>query len=390
MKNILIILLLSLVYLLSGKCINTLENQNPTLEIDKFNFSQAKLSQWSKHSRSKRFLQQCPEGQAYDDTVNHCCRKCPAGKYVKKPCAAPGQDPTCAVCEDNSYLAFPNYRSYCQRCTICDHEKQVEEAPCTAIHNRECGCKNEFYVKGDECYPCTRCINRDIKENCSKTANTICGDCLPNFFEEKNECQPCNKSSTDCKERPASCTPVCVSITTSLPDYYIAFGIFPLLFVSLLVGLFIYKYKWKKEHSLGGDTYSSSQEETTVSPNKCPEGGMLLTFQEAPVLDLCSSSTSQGHVPSVLQKGCALYDIIDCIPVKRWKELMRNLELPDNEIERVEMEVCNFRDQQYEMLRRWCQLKTASMESIYQALDHMHLSGCLEELKAKLERYSSC
>lgn len=94
-----------------------------------------------------------------------------------------------------------------------------------------------------------------------------------------------------------------------------------------------------------------------------------------------------GQVPSVLQKGCALYDIIDCVPVKRWKELMRNLELPDNEIERVEMEVGNFRDQQYEMLRRWCQLKTASVESVYQALDRMHLSGCLERLKSKIEQY---
>ncbi|XP_073459746.1 tumor necrosis factor receptor superfamily member 25-like [Aquarana catesbeiana] len=388
MKNTLFILLLSWVYLLLGNPIHTLEDWNQTSKANKFNFSEDGLSQptWSKPGRYKRSSQECPNDQSFDNEKNRCCRKCPEGQYVEKPCNTSGGPPTCAVCKERTYLKLPNYKNSCIKCKSCDDEKQVEVAPCTSSTNRECKCKEGFYVKGEDCYPCTSCPNRDIKEICSNITDTVCGDCLPNFFEEKNECQPCNQSNKDCIEMPATCTPVCVPIKEV--ETNILLVIFPvLLLVCALVGLFIYKYKFKKDHSLGGERFTTCQAEEPISSKTHPEESILLTFDESPVPELCSASNSQGQVPSVLQKGCALYDIIDCVPVKRWKELMRNLELPDNEIERVEMEVGNFRDQQYEMLRRWCQLKTASVESVYQALDRMHLSGCLERLKSKIEQY---
>ncbi|KAG9481995.1 hypothetical protein GDO78_010948 [Eleutherodactylus coqui] len=90
----------------------------------------------------------------------------------------------------------------------------------------------------------------------------------------------------------------------------------------------------------------------------------------------------------VLEKSCTLYDIINCVPVRRWKEFMRTLELPDKVIEAVEVENSIFRDQQYEMLRRWCQLKMPSIDVVYQTLERMNLLRCAEELKAKIEEYS--
>ncbi|GCC32722.1 hypothetical protein chiPu_0011186 [Chiloscyllium punctatum] len=82
--------------------------------------------------------------------------------------------------------------------------------------------------------------------------------------------------------------------------------------------------------------------------------------------------------------GKTLYEIINVVPVRRWKELMRLLELRDCDIERIEMDVAQSRDQQYEMLRQWSQQQMASMESVYQALESMNLSGVVEELQTKL------
>ncbi|GCB79042.1 hypothetical protein scyTo_0021262 [Scyliorhinus torazame] len=83
-------------------------------------------------------------------------------------------------------------------------------------------------------------------------------------------------------------------------------------------------------------------------------------------------------------EGKTLYEIINLVPVRRWKELMRVLQLRDCDIERIEMDVAQSRDQQYEMLRQWSQQCTASMESVYQALETMNLSGIVEELQIKL------
>ncbi|XP_040182446.1 tumor necrosis factor receptor superfamily member 25 isoform X2 [Rana temporaria] len=411
MKNTLFLLLMSWVYLLLGNPIHTLEDWNQTRKTNKFNFSSEEglsRSAWSKHGRYKRSSTECPEGQGYDGV--RCCRKCPKGQYVEKTCNESGEDRTCAVCREGTHLAHPNYNFNCIRCAECVNGTQVEVVPCTPITNRQCKCKEGYYGKGGGCHKCSPCPNRNIKEICSNITDTVCGTCLPDFFEEKNECRPCNESNKDCTEMPAACTPLCVPMKADTKDLNLLLVILPvLLLLGALSGLFIYKYKFKEVHSLGAESFTTvdfpleerktatsddlhiqpglCQEEAPISSKTHPEESILLAFDESPVPELCSASDSQGQVPSVLQKGCALYDIIDCVPVKRWKELMRNLELSDNEIERVEMEVGNFRDQQYEMLRRWCQFKTSSMECVYQALDRMQLSGCLEKLRSKIEQY---
>lgn len=99
----------------------------------------------------------------------------------------------------------------------------------------------------------------------------------------------------------------------------------------------------------------------------------------------CPSGPPRG---SVLQPGSQLYDIIDAVPVRRWKEFMRVLELRDAEIEVVEMEFTHVRDQQYEMLKRWCQQRHATLNAVIHALERMELSGCAEELRHRLQCFS--
>lgn len=87
----------------------------------------------------------------------------------------------------------------------------------------------------------------------------------------------------------------------------------------------------------------------------------------------------------MLQLGPQLYDVMDAVPARRWKEFVRTLGLREAEIEAVEVEVGRFRDQQYEMLKRWRQQQPAGLGAIYAALERMGLDGCAEDLRSRLQ-----
>lgn len=83
-------------------------------------------------------------------------------------------------------------------------------------------------------------------------------------------------------------------------------------------------------------------------------------------------------------QGRQLYAIINVVPVRRWKEFVRSLGLRDSEIEAVELEHRQLREQQYEMLKCWQQKQGATMDVIFAALEDMELGGCAQELQLQL------
>ncbi|KAL8198632.1 UNVERIFIED_CONTAM: Tumor necrosis factor receptor superfamily member 25 [Gekko kuhli] len=85
-----------------------------------------------------------------------------------------------------------------------------------------------------------------------------------------------------------------------------------------------------------------------------------------------------------LLQGKKLYTVIDAVPARRWKEFMRGLGLRDGEIEAVEVEYTQLREQQYEMLKRWRQ-QGATMDAIFAVLEDMQLGGCAQELREQLQ-----
>ncbi|XP_075135134.1 tumor necrosis factor receptor superfamily member 25 [Leptodactylus fuscus] len=332
------------------------------------------------HSLQRYKRSDCEDGTIKDEDAGRCCRLCPKGEYVQTPCSASGQDTVCKPCEEGTFLRHSNYKTKCQLCRRCQLDTEVEVGQCSAAMEAVCECK-EGYYRLDEYSPCQACIkchNQRILTNCSTNSNTECGDCLPGFYKENDVCQPCPKSDKQCENTNytnSGCPLVCKPVASAMPVSYILTGVFLLLLLPF-GGLLIYKHKRKKKNSKGELIF------TVHGGGDVP--GLSDINQETRIL----TPVTPGHVPSVLQKSSTLYDIIDCVPVRRWKEFMRTLELPDKVIEIVEVETTNFRDQQYEMLRRWCQLKMANVDAVYQTLDRMNLSGCAEELKAKLEHYS--
>lgn len=99
-----------------------------------------------------------------------------------------------------------------------------------------------------------------------------------------------------------------------------------------------------------------------------------------------SPAPPAGSAAATLQLGPQLYDVVDAVPARRWKEFVRTLGLREAEIEAVEVEVGRFRDQQYEMLKRWRQQQPAGLGAIYAALERMGLDGCAEDLRSRLQR----
>ncbi|XP_054857780.1 tumor necrosis factor receptor superfamily member 25 [Eublepharis macularius] len=86
-----------------------------------------------------------------------------------------------------------------------------------------------------------------------------------------------------------------------------------------------------------------------------------------------------------LLQGRKLYAVIDAVPARRWKEFVRGLGLRDGEIESVEVEHRQLREQQYEMLKRWRQQQGATVDAIFAVLEDMQLGGCAHELREQLQ-----
>nr|XP_020655660.1 tumor necrosis factor receptor superfamily member 25 [Pogona vitticeps] len=145
-------------------------------------------------------------------------------------------------------------------------------------------------------------------------------------------------------------------------------------FLLLLVGSFV--VYCKRSQSGGLRPPLSAESSLSVYAGKpssgtpCPEIGLLVDGAPLPT--------------PVLQQGRKLYAIIDAVPVRRWKEFVRGLGLRDGEIELVELEHSQFREQQYEMLKRWRQRRGASLDAVFATLEEMQLGGCAQELREQL------
>nr|XP_060615126.1 tumor necrosis factor receptor superfamily member 25 [Anolis sagrei ordinatus] len=121
---------------------------------------------------------------------------------------------------------------------------------------------------------------------------------------------------------------------------------------------------------------------------------LLPSDVESRMLPAQTSSAGPGvaeagppHVgPPLFLQGRSLYAVLEAVPARRWKEFVRGLGLRDGEIERVELEHPQLREQQYQMLRCWAQQRPgAAPQDLFAALEDMQLEGCAQALREALQ-----
>ncbi|XP_007940838.1 tumor necrosis factor receptor superfamily member 25 [Orycteropus afer afer] len=379
-----------------------------------------------------------------------CCRGCPAGHYLKTPCTKPCGAATCLPCPQGTFLARENHHeTRCARCQACDeHAFQVALENCSAVADTRCGCKPGWFVEclvrhcsvGSpfHCLPCSDCraLHRHTRMPCSGR-DTDCGTCLPGFYTHGDSCTPCPTSTL------GSCPEPCAAVCGWRQMFWVQVLLAGLV-VPLLLGVtltYTYRRCQLRKPMIPADQRPQQRgltRQTDPGARLCfqatnpssPDGThTLLTppgssekvctahlvgnawtpvptqSQEAPCPEVQWSwdqlpSRALGpplgpalpleppvaSAASMLQPGPQLYDVMDAVPARRWKEFMRTLGLREAEIESVEVEVGRFRDQQYEMLKRWRQQQPADLGAVYAALERMGLDGCAEDLRSRLQR----
>ncbi|NXO38653.1 TNR25 factor, partial [Locustella ochotensis] len=367
----------------------------------------------------------CAKGETWITTVQRCCPQCPAGTFLSKPCTGPENGSVCLPCPAGTFRTQPNTFSECQACYECDQQAfQSVLSNCSATSNVACGCEPGHFrdcVDGlcteFSCRKCQPCTGYLIQQPCLDRQDTVCGgSCQPEFYREGDECRPCHMSTPDtCGQE---CQQVCGSNNSNQGSglEYILLGLTGPLFLGALA---IYHKRKRRWHdALAGGPLPTAQAVTSVpgaaAPPWCqfsprrwdlcwtqpcsPQGTERATGTAKQSLKhqantqtlLCKPPSDEGE-PSAhpeprgaLLQGSQLYAVIDVVPVRRWKEFMRMLELREAEIELVELEVTHIRDQQYEMLKRWCQQTSATLDHVFAALERMELAGCAEALRQSL------
>ncbi|NXU68007.1 TNR25 factor, partial [Horornis vulcanius] len=356
------------------------------------------------------------------------CLACPAGTFrtqanTLRECQA------CYECDRQGELASHHTVLCCAaRChgahCLLSAAFQSVLSNCSAISNVVCGCEpGHFRVCLDNlcsefsCRKCQPCTGRLIQQPCSEAQDTLCdSSCKPDFYREGDECRPCHTSTLD------TCGKECQQVCGSNNDQgsgleYILLGLTGPLFLGALA---IYHKRKRRWHdALAGGPLPTAQATTSMAgaaaipwcqfsarrweslcwtQPRSPQGTeratgtakQSLKHQENTQTLLCKRPSDEGESPapseprSALLQGSQLYAVIDVVPVRRWKEFMRMLELREAEIELVELEVTHIRDQQYEMLKRWCQQTSATLDHVFAALERMELAGCAEALRQSL------
>ncbi|NXL62727.1 TNR25 factor, partial [Chordeiles acutipennis] len=362
----------------------------------------------------------CPAGTNWIERVRRCCAQCPAGKFLSSPCSSHGNDSVCTACPAGTFRTQPNTLPECQACYECDRQAfQSVLSNCSATSNVVCGCEpGHFRDCLDErcsdfsCRQCQPCTGRLIQRPCSEAQDTLCGSCKPDFYAEGGECWPCRTSA------PETCGKECQRACGSGGDgsqglEYILLALTGPLFLGALA---IYHKRKQLRHDAPADSPLPAVQMATSTagaavmpfcqvnawgwdsrPCSPQDGGTGAAMRSPEHRALLQEQLSTAARPGGETKPCApleprstllhgsqLYAVIDAVPVRRWKEFMRVLELREAEIELVELEVTHIRDQQYEMLKRWCQQTNATLDRVFVALEHMELAGCAEALRRSL------
>ncbi|KAG7336022.1 hypothetical protein KOW79_000715 [Hemibagrus wyckioides] len=348
----------------------------------------------------------CQENE-YQHT-GFCCDKCHPGFKLKQKCVGEGKRSNCVICSPGTYQDHMNHYMNCFTCREpCDAlSKEIEIEPCTNKHNRICGCEAGYYknVVNEitmSCDPCRKCGKGERETRpCEKERNTEC-DCKHNHYRvAKGICAPCTNCSSKCPEMCQS-TDLTTPTPPLIPGLHLQTAF--LVCLSVVIGLvcFIIVYfgvKYcKRIQTLYSQSHKACDPENQVGKNETHN-----CIQGKDVEKLLSSSQPETVLPDCIPREIKtpefIYFVLYIVPVSRFKELVRRLNVSEQDIDRAERDHRAFADAQYQMLMVWVESGTRGGKSVLpcqllqecvNTLKDMNLTACAESIEDKYATSSS-
>ncbi|XP_043981962.1 tumor necrosis factor receptor superfamily member 1A isoform X3 [Gambusia affinis] len=347
---------------------------------------------------------------------------CTAGHYKHD------KDRSCKPCPEGTYTDRSNSLTFCIRCSSCG--RGGVKKPCTSRSDEVCNCPPGHYSKDGDCKKCSENssindINEDYCDMCQpcqsqpcvkhpgcKTSPIIRPPPLQAALTTASTAGPASPSG-----RPTRSTTLKTSSPTmeKVPNH--SDTLFWLSFVGVVTSLLLFWFLllfcrnllrkeavlpcWDKQKNLQRLPQELKLDEQRSHHCSSPTTQTFAVFEETPMMSLCQEPPAHisGHVRHSLHTDArryehcdrwpaiVLYAIIKEVPLRRWKEFLRLLSVPDQQMERVEMEAgLGSMEKQYQMLRLWSQRSSASLNEVYSSLHLMELSGCVQQLQENLER----
>ncbi|XP_052000783.1 tumor necrosis factor receptor superfamily member 1A-like [Xyrauchen texanus] len=351
-------------------------------------------------------------GSEYWNPAGFCCDKCHPGFKLKAVCPNSGTRSRCVPCEDGTYRENSNNFQNCFSCQHCRKPHSVVKSQCRSNRNTVCGCKSEYYMKiidplTWECAPCRHCgIGQWRTGGCIGENNTKCECKEKHYSVSKYSCKPCDKCRNGCEYMCTSSTPPNAvrsvrptDSTSTTPQILVPVCA---CIMVLAVGAFmIYKSSrlWRKKKQALSSQKSLPDPEAkfedkprivTLPPDTLEES---VPFTNHQLCEMEQCRELPDCVPREIKHHEFSYFVLDEVPVGRFKELIRRLDVSESEIERAEKDHRSFKDAQYQMLKVWTDRGSGSggnnvvschlIKMLTDTLKTMYLAGCADSIEKR-------
>ncbi|KAL6488584.1 hypothetical protein MHYP_G00023250 [Metynnis hypsauchen] len=347
-----------------------------------------------KNGTGNHAIQTCAENEYLHNGI--CCDKCPPGFKLKDACTGKGLRSSCEKCDDDFYLDSTNYFRNCFSCTTCKRN-EVEESPCTHKKNRVCACKPGFYRNSinPNTWSCSLCKKCGDGERERQPCSSVC-ECKDLHYRfNSTTCRSCESCRAQCPDLCNTTTPSWSFSPKSdpvLPGFVIPMLASAAVVVILLIayeGIKLWRKKKKRNQSESPDPEKDAIEQTQVhtkikDEESIPLANHSVEHEQDQALPDC--------VPREIRTHEFIYFVLEVVPIKRFKELVRRLNVSEQDIDRAERDNYAFADAQYQMLKIWSDnasgggrniLPRPLLQEFVDRLKDMNLNGCAESIENK-------
>ncbi|CAL8251370.1 unnamed protein product [Arctogadus glacialis] len=346
---------------------------------------------WTVMMRLLPIGQSCSEETLTNFNLKHC-NDCPPGYHALDSEAKAGGY-QCKRCEGRTFTEIKNHTPKCEKCKTCGGDGMNVSTVCVYNRDAVCVCQDGWFTKNKKCFPCSglrsdddpreECIlpsNRDQGQKSTSATTLITST---GHGPSEGTLEPSRPSRSPPNE-PANSNPMLMVVIVAVVVVVVGVAF---LICNCLTAVARILYRTglpvasddPESNSLGWKLTASALPLTSCPPPPTPPPSWPPVERWPP---------GERWAPGEHWPPAALYALIQEVPLRRWKELLRHLGVAEQQMERVEVEAgaacLGSRERQYQMLRLWTQRPASALPEVYAALQRMELAGCAQLLRERL------